>query len=87
MQIRSFRGRLDDGLSRPVFKVSPSAERKTAVDADGLSCDLRAWPFAMKSRRGGAKMSIAPTVFGNVNNNMRSAREEIFGPVVSNRRC
>ncbi|WP_299344810.1 aldehyde dehydrogenase family protein, partial [uncultured Maritalea sp.] len=26
---------------------------------------------------------VKPTVFGNVNNNMRIAREEVFGPVVA----
>jgi acyl-CoA reductase-like NAD-dependent aldehyde dehydrogenase len=48
---------------------------------EGAHCVLGGGPYRVEGARGGR--FIAPTIFTGVHNQMRIAREEIFGPVLS----
>ena len=41
------------------------------------------WAFVRRARVAKSPIGIQPTIFDNVSNDMRIAREEIFGPVLS----
>jgi aldehyde dehydrogenase (NAD+) len=49
--------------------------------AEGATCVLGGGPAGKKE--GGGKFFVRPTIFTNVNNRMRIAQEEVFGPVLS----
>jgi aldehyde dehydrogenase (NAD+) len=49
----------------------------------GIGCDEGAKLVAGGERIGDRGYFVQPTIFGDVNNSMRIAREEIFGPVAS----